>query len=157
MLHTEKKDAFSCWWYREDVTHVSFFSERTIKTLAVQYSLSIISIKNSCEIVLKKQPCSWQKPSNSAFFPKRSVGVWRSWLSRRPVKPEIAGSIPVTPDAHRSLLTPVFSFLCILLTEQGQLFHNGSCAGKTFLYPTLSSLRELVFPLFYWLSFYQIF
>ncbi len=58
MLHTEKKDAFSCWWYREDVTHVSFFSERTIKTLAIQYSLSIISMKNSCEIVLKKQPRS---------------------------------------------------------------------------------------------------
>lgn len=56
MLHTEKKDSFSCWWYREDSTHVSFFSERTIKTLAERYRLSISSIKNSCEIVLKKQP-----------------------------------------------------------------------------------------------------
>jgi hypothetical protein len=26
-------------------------------------------------------------------------GVWRSWLSRRPVKPEIAGSSPVTPES----------------------------------------------------------
>ncbi len=25
------------------------------------------------------------------------TGAWRSWLSRRPVKPEVAGSIPVAP------------------------------------------------------------
>ena len=26
------------------------------------------------------------------------TGAWRSWLSRRPVKPEAAGSSPVAPE-----------------------------------------------------------
>ncbi len=33
------------------------------------------------------------------------TGAWRSWLSRRPVKPEIAGSSPVAPERPRAVVS----------------------------------------------------
>ncbi len=55
MLHNEEKQFFASWWYREDYTHVSFFSVRTIHAMAEGCGLSVLSLKNNCEIVLVKE------------------------------------------------------------------------------------------------------
>ena len=34
LLHSGSEDDFRNWWYKEDVTHISFFSERTVDVLA---------------------------------------------------------------------------------------------------------------------------
>lgn len=55
MLHPENKNFFSGWWYRQDCTHVSFFSERTFRLISDRYDFKLIAVKNNREIVLKKR------------------------------------------------------------------------------------------------------
>lgn len=40
MLHTDNTD-FSTWWYKNDLTHVAFYSQHTIKWIAKHFCLNI--------------------------------------------------------------------------------------------------------------------
>jgi len=51
-LHQENISDFSTWWYRQDPTHISFFSERTIHYLSSKLGLSVKAIKNNRDIIL---------------------------------------------------------------------------------------------------------
>ncbi len=54
MLHDSKWNNFSKWWYREDPTHISFYSKATIDFICLKWNLKLIQIIENCEIVLKK-------------------------------------------------------------------------------------------------------
>ncbi len=55
MLHNNNRESFLKWWYREDPTHVSFYSETAIMYICRTWNYELIQIKNQCEIVLKKK------------------------------------------------------------------------------------------------------
>lgn len=54
MLHNEEENFFSSWWYKEDITHISFYAEKTIRVMVKPFGLTVASIKNNSEIVIKK-------------------------------------------------------------------------------------------------------
>jgi len=55
MLHNNNWDIFQNWWYKEDPTHLSFYSETTINYICRTWKYKILQIKDQCEIVLKKK------------------------------------------------------------------------------------------------------
>lgn len=46
-------DAFLKWWYKEDITHISFFSSHTMKVLAEISGLTVHFCDNQSIIILK--------------------------------------------------------------------------------------------------------
>ncbi len=54
LLHNENQDVFSNWWYRQDCTHITFYSEKSFLFLAENFPLKILAIKNGSEIILAK-------------------------------------------------------------------------------------------------------
>jgi hypothetical protein len=46
-LAPEGDDAFLCWWYAEDITHVSFYSKRSLELLGEEYSFELIAIEDN--------------------------------------------------------------------------------------------------------------
>ncbi|MDA3938348.1 MAG: class I SAM-dependent methyltransferase [Spirochaetia bacterium] len=54
MLHDNNWDTFKKWWYKEDPTHVSFYSSVTINYICKTWNFELKQIKDLCEIVLKK-------------------------------------------------------------------------------------------------------
>lgn len=54
LLHNENKDFFSTWWYRQDFTHITFYSEKTFRFITETFPLKIITIRNGSEIILAK-------------------------------------------------------------------------------------------------------
>jgi len=54
MLHNNNWDNFQKWWYKDDPTHVSFYSTESINYICKKWNYELIQIKNLCEIVLKK-------------------------------------------------------------------------------------------------------
>lgn len=55
MLHNNSWDNFNKWWYKEDSTHISFFSYKTINFICKKWDYNLIQIKDQCEIVLRKK------------------------------------------------------------------------------------------------------
>ncbi|MCF6334386.1 MAG: class I SAM-dependent methyltransferase [Spirochaetales bacterium] len=55
MLHNNNWESFLKWWYREDPTHVSFYSETAIMYICRRWNYELVQIKNHCEIVLRKK------------------------------------------------------------------------------------------------------
>jgi len=55
MLHNNNSEDFIKWWYKDDPTHVSFYSETTINYICNRWDFELMQIKNQCEIVLKKK------------------------------------------------------------------------------------------------------
>lgn len=47
--------AFLEWWYTEDITHVSFYSEECFYVIGKKLSLEIVAIEERMRIVLRKQ------------------------------------------------------------------------------------------------------
>lgn len=45
---------FDPWWYRQDPTHISFFTVRAIEELASRLSLEVQAIQHNCEIILHR-------------------------------------------------------------------------------------------------------
>lgn len=54
MLHDNNWNNFLKWWYKEDPTHVSFYSETTINYICNRWNYKLIQIIDNCEIVLQK-------------------------------------------------------------------------------------------------------
>jgi len=58
VLHTsiapDNDDDFLQWWYKEDSTHVSFYSALSLRMLAEGASLALEGITDRCFIVMKK-------------------------------------------------------------------------------------------------------
>jgi 2-polyprenyl-3-methyl-5-hydroxy-6-metoxy-1,4-benzoquinol methylase len=40
-FHPEDDGKFMDWWYRRDITHISFFSERTLRAIAGKLDLQV--------------------------------------------------------------------------------------------------------------------
>ena len=55
MLHNKNWDTFKKWWYKDDPTHVSFYSTVSINYICRKWNYDLIQIKNLCEIVLRKK------------------------------------------------------------------------------------------------------
>lgn len=55
MLHNNSWENFLQWWYREDPTHISFYSETAIEFICRTWNYELVQIKEQCEIVLKKK------------------------------------------------------------------------------------------------------
>ena len=55
MLHNSNWDSFLNWWYKDDQTHVTFYSETTINYICNRWNYELIQIKDQCEIVLRKK------------------------------------------------------------------------------------------------------
>jgi len=53
-LHHDADAHFSSWWYRQDPTHVAFFSETTIEYLTSALGLKTVSITDKRDIVLQR-------------------------------------------------------------------------------------------------------
>ena len=54
MLHNKCWIDFSKWWYKDDPTHITFYSKDTINYICKRWNYELIQIKDQCEIVLKK-------------------------------------------------------------------------------------------------------
>ncbi len=46
ILHDNNDDSFKKWWYRRDETHISFYSERTLKEIASKIGFEFIYSDN---------------------------------------------------------------------------------------------------------------
>ncbi len=55
LLHNEDHNFFMKWWYREDITHISFYSEKTINFICSKWQFELLSINSNCEISLNKK------------------------------------------------------------------------------------------------------
>lgn len=49
------KDQFLVWWYRRDITHVSFYNMKTFEYLAKEFNLEIVKHNNKNTILFKKK------------------------------------------------------------------------------------------------------
>ena len=54
LLHNGNRSSFGRWWYRQDFTHITFYSEKTFDYIAEISGFEILEIKNGCEIILAK-------------------------------------------------------------------------------------------------------
>lgn len=54
LFHTSAED-FARWWYRKDPTHITFYSPKTFRWLAEQFSFSLEFTDNKSICVLKKK------------------------------------------------------------------------------------------------------
>lgn len=54
LFHENDDDQFLKWWYRRDVTHISFFRLETFEVLAKKHGLEIIYTDNKRQITFKK-------------------------------------------------------------------------------------------------------
>ena len=55
LLHDEDHKSFMKWWYREDGTHVSFYSGKTIEYICSRWNFILRQIEGNCKITLKKK------------------------------------------------------------------------------------------------------
>jgi len=54
-LHDGDLSRFKAWWYRQDPTHISFFTPGTIEYLSTGLGLEIISISENRDIILQRR------------------------------------------------------------------------------------------------------
>ncbi len=60
IIHThlaleEDDDAFLRWWYTEDITHVSFYSKRSLELLACMNDAELIAVENDKLAIFNKE------------------------------------------------------------------------------------------------------
>lgn len=55
-IHFEDVPRFDTWWYRQDPTHIAFFSIRTIRYAAAALKLRLVSLENNRDIILQRDP-----------------------------------------------------------------------------------------------------
>lgn len=55
LLHNEDYKSFMNWWYREDRTHVSFYSGKTVEYICSRWNFVLKKIEENCEITLRKK------------------------------------------------------------------------------------------------------
>ena len=55
LLHDEDHTSFMNWWYREDRTHVTFYSGKTIEYICSRWDFVLEQIEDNCEIILRKK------------------------------------------------------------------------------------------------------
>lgn len=53
-LHDGELSRFKAWWYRQDPTHISFFTRGTIEYLSAGLGLEIISISEKRDLILQR-------------------------------------------------------------------------------------------------------
>jgi hypothetical protein len=54
LFHTNKQEDFLKWWYRRDPTHITFFTPKSIETMAKECGLEVTKHDNKRIIILKK-------------------------------------------------------------------------------------------------------
>ncbi len=54
LLHYSDQDRFAAWWYRQDPTHVSFYSPRSFEYLAGQLGFDLVEIKKGRSVILRR-------------------------------------------------------------------------------------------------------
>jgi SAM-dependent methyltransferase len=54
LFHTGNKNEFLKWWYKEDFTHISFFSQKTFKYLTKLLNMKLLMIDNKKICILQK-------------------------------------------------------------------------------------------------------
>jgi 2-polyprenyl-3-methyl-5-hydroxy-6-metoxy-1,4-benzoquinol methylase len=54
LFHTNKQEDFLKWWYRRDPTHITFFTPKTIETMAKECGLKVQKHDNKRIILLSK-------------------------------------------------------------------------------------------------------
>ena len=54
MLHNDNWEDFTNWWYKDDPTHVAFYSTASFNYICRTWNYNLIQIINNCEIVLQK-------------------------------------------------------------------------------------------------------
>jgi SAM-dependent methyltransferase len=55
LYHPQDADTFQEWWYRRDITHISFYSHTTIKYLANLFNMEILFLNAKNQCVLQKK------------------------------------------------------------------------------------------------------
>ncbi len=55
VLHNENHQSFMNWWYKDDSTHTSFYSKKTIEYICLKWNFTLIQIERNCEIILRKK------------------------------------------------------------------------------------------------------
>ena len=53
LFHPEDKEFFLKWWYKEDFTHISFFSKKTFKILAELLNMKLLKMDNTDICILQ--------------------------------------------------------------------------------------------------------
>ena len=117
-LVPENQESFTNWWYREDPTHVSFFSRHTLPFLARIMNANSYEIPEDDIIVFKIQhdkvswciiihgifqintKCSWPFPLRCGNFTV-SRGAWLSWSERLVYTQDVGGSNPSAPISNK--------------------------------------------------------
>lgn len=54
LLHYSDKERFAGWWYRQDPTHVSFYSPRSFEFLAAFLDFELVDIKKGRSVILRR-------------------------------------------------------------------------------------------------------
>lgn len=54
LFHQEDQETFLNWWYRRDITHISFFTPRTFAYMAEKNGLEVIYCDDSRYVTLRK-------------------------------------------------------------------------------------------------------
>ena len=54
LFHTNKQEDFLKWWYRRDPTHITFFTPKTIETMAKKCGLKLLKHNTKRVIALQK-------------------------------------------------------------------------------------------------------
>ncbi len=53
LLHYSDRERFARWWYRQDPTHVCFYSNRSFQMLADMLGMELLDIKEGRSVVLR--------------------------------------------------------------------------------------------------------
>lgn len=54
LLHYSDRDRFAGWWYRQDSTHVSFYSPRSFEFLTGLLDFELVDIKKGRSVILRR-------------------------------------------------------------------------------------------------------
>jgi 2-polyprenyl-3-methyl-5-hydroxy-6-metoxy-1,4-benzoquinol methylase len=54
LFHPDNKELFLKWWYKNDITHISFYTEKTIEYIADILNFSLLYIDKKNTFILKK-------------------------------------------------------------------------------------------------------
>lgn len=54
LFHLQDEDQFKKWWYRRDVTHISFYTPKTLRYIANIFDMKVVKIDNKNVCILQK-------------------------------------------------------------------------------------------------------
>lgn len=55
LFHKDNQDQFLDWWYRRDITHISFFMKRTFEVMAERIGFELVQCDDRRMVTLKKR------------------------------------------------------------------------------------------------------